>query len=131
MALLSREEILGADDLKTVDLYVPEWGGEVRLRTLTGEERDKFEASFTVQRGNKTKQNAANFRARLVSMCIVNEKGQRLFSPADINALGRKSVSALQRVFNKCNEMNGLSDEDVEELTEGFGEEAAEASTSD
>lgn len=131
MALLSREQILSADDLKTLDVHVPEWGGDVRLRALTGEERDKFEASFTVQRGGKTKQNVANFRARLVSMCIVNERGERMFNPADINALGRKSVSALQRVFNACNEMNGLSEEDVEELTEGFGEEATEASTSD
>lgn len=131
MALLSREEILSADDLKTKDVHVPEWGGEVRIRALTGEERDKFEASTVQTRGNKTKQNVENFRARLVSLCIINEQGQRMFNPADVRALGRKSVAALQRVFNACNELNGLSDEDVEELTEGFGEEANEASTSD
>lgn len=131
MALLGRDEILGADDLRTKDIPVPEWGGEVRIKALTGEERDRFEASLTQTRGNKTKQNMENFRARLIALCIVNEDGERLFVTADIKALGRKSVAALQRVFNACNELNGLSEEDIDDLTEGFGEEAPEASTSD
>lgn len=131
MALLSRDQILNADDLKTKDVHVPEWGGEVRIRALTGEERDRFEASTVQTRGSKTKQNVENFRARLVSLCIINEDGLRTFSPPDVKALGKKSVAALQRVFNACNELNGLSDEDVEELTEGFEGEATEASTSD
>jgi hypothetical protein len=131
MAILGRDAILNADDRRTRTVAVPEWGGEVLIRSLSGKERDEFEASLQVTRGNKTKQNVANFRARLLALCIVNEAGERLFVSADIPRLGDKSVAALQRVFNACNELNGLSDEDVEELTEGFDEEAPEASTSD
>lgn len=131
MAILGRDAILNADDRKTKVVPVPEWGGEVLIRSLSGKERDEFEASLVEQKGNKQKQNVANFRARLLSLCIVNEKMERLFIPADIPALGNKSVAALQRVFNACNELNGLSEQDVEELTQDFETAAPEDSTSD
>lgn len=131
MALLSREQILNADDRKTVEVEVPEWGGSVLVRSLSGAERDDFEASTVKMKGGKQQQNIANFRARLVSLCIVNEAGERMFAPVDVKALGNKSVAALQRVFNKCNELNGLSEEDIEDLTQDFDEADHEGSTSD
>lgn len=130
MGLLSRDEILKVDDLKTEDVDVPEWGGTVRLRALTGAERDKFEASTVERKGNNVKQNMQNFRARLVSLCIVNENNERMFSPPDISALGSKSSIALQRLFDKCSEMNGMSDKDIEELTENFDAAPNESSSS-
>lgn len=131
MALLSRDQILAADDLKTEDVEVPEWGGSVRIKMLTGTERDKFEASTVEVRGGKPQQNLANLRARLVSLCIVNEDGERVFSKGDVAALGMKSASALERVFQACSKLNGISDADVEELTEGFDDDPAGSSSSD
>ncbi len=52
MNLLPRDLIDGADDLPVEDVEVPEWGGAVRLRTLTGSERDGFEASVVSQNGS-------------------------------------------------------------------------------
>jgi hypothetical protein len=131
VALLNRDQILDYDDLKTVDVEVPEWGGSVRLRMLTAKERDAFEASTVETRGNKMKQNLANIRARLVALCIVDEDGKRVFDSGDVSRLGEKSAAALQRLFMKCNELNGLSDEDVEELAEGFGSGQNGSSPSD
>lgn len=130
MALLSRDQILDADDIKYEELPVPEWGGSVRLKSLAGEERDAFEASTVESKGGKTKANLANLRARLVSRCVVNEEGLLLFSPPDIKLLGKKSAAALDRVFSKCQEMNALTEKDVEELTEGFDDARSEPSTS-
>jgi hypothetical protein len=129
--LLSRDQILDAKDIETEDIPVPEWGGEVRLRMLTGTERDKFEASMVETKGNKTKQNLANFRARMVAQCIVTEAGEVMFNAKDIEALGKKSAKALGRVFDACQKMNGFSASDVEELTEGFDDAPSEDSTSD
>ena len=42
MSLLSAAEILAADDLPTEDVEVSEWNGTVRVRALTGAERDKL-----------------------------------------------------------------------------------------
>lgn len=141
--LLSRDDILKADDLETEDVPVPEWAPKgtpdpsvcvVRLRMLTGTERDRFERMMneaqTSTNGSK-KKNLENFRARMVSMCAVDEDGGRLFNAADIAVLGTKSAKALSRVFDKCQEMNGVTPSDIEDLTEGFGDSPSEPSTSD
>ncbi|MFD8117096.1 hypothetical protein [Streptomyces microflavus] len=131
MAFLTKDQILSAEDI-TVEVFpVPEWGGDVRLRMLTAAERDRFEASTIETRGGKQKQNLANLRARLVALCIVDENGVRVFQSGDVTRLGNKSASALQRLFDKCNEMNALSEDDIEELTEGFDETPGEGSSTD
>ena len=116
MALLTREEILQADDLPVEDVDVPEWGGTVRVRTLSGAERDRFEGSITEQRGKKIKVKADNIRAKLVALSVVNEKGQPVFDEGDVRQLGKKSAKALDRVFDVAQRLSGISDEDVEEL---------------
>ncbi|MFE3382837.1 hypothetical protein [Streptomyces anulatus] len=50
---LSAEQILDADDLAIEDVPVPEWGGTVRVKGMSGTERDRFEAGFV---GNDMKQ---------------------------------------------------------------------------
>lgn len=136
MALLTRDQILNADDLVTRDVEVPEWrprGADpnekfyVRIRTLTAEQRDKWEASTVVVKNGQQKLNAENLRARLIALCIVNENNELLFTPPDIRRLGNKSSAALQRVFNACQELNAVTDEDIEEMAEGFGESQDDA----
>ena len=50
-------------------------------------------------------------------MSMVDAQGQRLFSEADVAALGKKSAAALGRVYDAAARLAGLSAEDVEELT--------------
>lgn len=113
---LGRDAILAAPDLAFEDVPVPEWGGKVRVRGMTGEERDAWEAALLEARSEDKKHNARNVRATLVSLTVVDENGQRLFSEADIPALGRKSVKALQRVYNVAQRLSRISAEDVKEL---------------
>ena len=98
------------------DVEVPEWGGTVRVRGMTGTERDKFEAAVVEMKGKKTTMNMENFRARLAAKTIIDEDGKRLFHDSHIKALGAKSATALQRVFDVAQRLSGFSDEDVEEL---------------
>ena len=46
MNILSKEAILAADDLPREIVSVPEWGGQVCVRTMTGTDRDAFETSL-------------------------------------------------------------------------------------
>lgn len=114
MTYLSKDAILQADDLSYEDVPVPEWGGTVRLRTLTGSERDKFEAGVY---GDGKKVKLDDFRARLCALCMVDGEGNRLFGDSEVKQLGKKSASGLNRVFEKATHINGFSDQDVEELT--------------
>lgn len=132
MALLGRNQILDAKDLLTEDVPVPEWGGDVRIRMLTGEERDAYEASMVdMKKDGTAKTNRENVRARLLILCIVNEQGEQMFNKADIKMLGRKSAKAMERIINKCNELNGISEEDEAALAEGFDNAPDEGSTTD
>lgn len=131
MALLNRDTILKADDLAYEEVEVPEWGGSVRVKTLTGVERDKLEASMVEQKGKHQRINAINFRAKLVALTVVDEEGYNVFAESDVKALSSKNSGALDKVATVASRLAGMSEEDVEELTEGFGDAPSEASTSD
>ena len=131
MALLSRDAILAADDREYEVVPCPEWGGEVRLRSLTGAERDAYEQSLIETRGRSREMNLRNARAKLVALCAVDERGNRLFSDADVAALGRKNAKPLDRLFDAARRLSGLSDDDVDRLTEDFDNAQSDASTTD
>ena len=117
MTLLTKAGILAANDLKTEDVDVPEWGGAVRVRSFTGRERDAFEAAMVRGDGKDRKVDLTNMRARLVGLTVIDEAGQRLFTDEEVDLLGAKSGAALDRVFAVAQKLNGLSGADVEELT--------------
>lgn len=129
--LLTREQILGADDRETQDVSVPEWGGTVRVQSLSGAERDAYEAGILQVKGDGTRKfTLANARARLASLAIISEDGTRLFSEADVNALGEKSASALERVFDIAAKLSGLTEADVAKMVEDFDDAPSGGSTS-
>jgi hypothetical protein len=114
---LTRESILNAKDLKRDLVKVPEWGGEVFVRCMTGTERDAFESEAYTVKGKNIEINKDNFRARLLVRVLVDEKNERIFSDQDIGSLGGKSGKCLDRLFSVAMRVNGLSRDDVEELT--------------
>jgi len=125
---LNREEILKADDLPREPVDAPEWGGQVFIRTMTGTERDAWEAEM-VQ--GKDQVDMQNFRARLAVRVLVDEKGERLFKDGDAHRLGLKSARVLARIYDKARELNGLSNEDAEELVKNSGSAPSDKTGSD
>lgn len=115
MSVLTRQQILEAKDLITEKVNVPEWGGDVFVKTLTGLQRDAFEASIVGEDG--TKRNMKNMRAKLVALTVVDEASKCLFKFEDASALGKKSGKSLDRVFTIAMRLSGLSQKDVKELT--------------
>jgi hypothetical protein len=118
MSLLTRDQILDAEDIKTELVKVPEWGGDVNVKMFTATERDAFEESIVTRNGDDVKTNLENFRAKLCAATMVNENGRQYFpNPKDVKLLGKKSAKALDRVFAVAQSINGMSKDDVEELT--------------
>ncbi len=127
---LNRAEILAISDLKTEDVFVPEWDAWVKVRSLNASERDHFEASTVERRGKNVVTNLENIRARLCLLCMVDENGERLFAEEDTYPLGGKSAAALDRVFVVAQRLNGLRDQDIEELAgESNGGQSADSPT--
>jgi hypothetical protein len=133
--LLTRESILGFDDRKYCYVAVPEWGGRVKLRTMMGSERDDFELALLEQKraGKRTtfETNLKNIRAKLVAYCICDELGARLFADTDVTALGRKSGTALDRVYEAARKLNGMTEEEIEELAKNSESGPTEDSATD
>ncbi len=113
MALLTKDQILKQDDLKSEIVSVPEWGGDVRVCTMSGFARDRFEAGITGKNGGM---NMQNIRAKLAAATIVDEEGKLLFDENDIIKLGNKSCAALDRVFAAAQRLNLITNDDVEVL---------------
>lgn len=120
MNLLSRDDILGADDLKTETIRIPEWDNKekgieayVKVRTLSAFEADKYEEATTGKNGGKSLLHA---RARLAAACLVDDDGSQMFTEKDIVKLSKKSSSALDRIFIAVMELNSFDDKDIEQL---------------
>ncbi len=109
MKMLDKQAILSAADLKTEKVEVPEWGGAVTVSQITAADRDRFEASIYVGEGTARKTNTANMRARLCAICLVDEKGERLFSDEEANALGKKNADVMDRLFDIAQRLNGMN----------------------
>ena len=110
--LLNRNAILAAQDLPAETVSVPEWGGEVRVRVLTGTERDAMSAAMV---GADRQLDLSTYKLRLVAASLVDEQGQRLFADAEIAMLGAKSSLALERVFVVADRLNALNLGAIEE----------------
>lgn len=127
MAILTKADILGAQDLPSKTVEVPEWGGEVLVRGLTGTERDSFEMRMAAanKSGNTEGQ---ELRAALAARCIVNEEGVREFTDKEVGQLGKKSGAALDRIFDEIRKLSGMTKEAPKEAAEDFGEAAGDDS---
>lgn len=130
MSLLTKDQILGADDLPTKDIFIEEWGGTVRIRCLTGAERDAFEGDVTSTNGSNVTINYRNMRAKLLARCLVGEDGRRLFKESEVVELGKKSSKVITRLFDEARKLSGMTAEDVEELAGNSGSALSGASIS-
>ena len=136
LKVLSRADILEANDRQTEWVDVPEWGGRVLVRSLEGLERDRYESALLVYGKDAkglptiTGTNTDNVRAQLCAMTMIDEEGTNLFTAADVLVLGHKSAAALERVFQVAQRLSNLTDRDVERLMDGLGKDPSAASGS-
>lgn len=129
--ILSRSDILGCDDMRSQTLEIPEWGGSVRIRSLTGAEREAFEANLYRLVDGRRELELENFRAKLAAACIVDEEDRQIFSAADVLALAKKSSVALARIFNAAEALNGMHADAVAGAQKNSASGPTGASTSD
>lgn len=118
MKQLSITDILNKDDVKTKVIDIPEWGGSVEIRSMTGEARDAYEESvFKRLENGEYERDLSNARAKLIAACVYGPDGTRMFkSDAQIKALGSKSAIVLDRLFTECQNLNAISQQDMDEL---------------
>lgn len=131
-----REKVLAAQDGAHEYVHVPEWEVTVKVVSLTGTDREKYQqAALQFGRGANgqpivTGYNMVNSSARLVSLSVRDEDGERVFSEADVLALGDKNPVALDRIVEVARRLSGLTTEAVEAAKAGFATDPSDSSGS-
>lgn len=105
VTLLDRAAVLATVDLQIEPVDVPEWGGRLFVRVMSARERDRYELTLARQRDA----GAWNIRALMVACGACDQHGRALFAVSDVEALGDKSVDAMERVAAAVDRLNGLS----------------------
>lgn len=124
LKVLTRDEILGADDIQIWEVEVPEWGGIVLCKSLTAAQVERVQNKF---KGKGMK----GVTAALVAMAVVDEDGKRVFHQNDLPELSTKSITACTRVLKVIMEQNAMEEEDLEELAKNSDDGQTEDLLSD
>ena len=99
---LDRQAVLAATDIQIKPVKVPEWGGEIHVKTLTGELRDLLRVDADKAQGEL----ATCVRFIIATAC--DAEGKLIFAAEDFNALMGKASHVLARVFREVLKVNGI-----------------------
>lgn len=120
--LLSKDQLRSKPVLPTAYVLCSEWGGRVKVRGLTGEERDAFDTETgVIQKSGRPV--TENFRGRFVAWCLCDDNGELLFVTRSAKGrlelesgaaemIGGKGTVDLQRVYKIAATLNGLGEDD-------------------
>lgn len=129
---LSRDEILSVEDYVTDVVDAHEWGGKVRVRSLEASHRARIESTtYEVNRAGKGYEKITDMAVKVVIWGCINEKGDRLFSDADLKALMKKNPAPIERIENRILELSGLKQGAVEAAAEDFSDAQSSNSSTD
>jgi hypothetical protein len=113
MALLSKDAIMSVDDRDSVTVDVEEWGGEVVLCVPSAGDFDGWSSRHSDGDGKFSV--TSTTRTELVAMCLVDADGKRMFSSKELEQLGSKSLAVIADLFDRCKELCGITEEDIED----------------
>ena len=106
---------------------VPELGDFCYLRVLTARERDAFDQSTGDPLTKKL--TVDNITARLVVLCLCNEKGVRLYNNGEASHVGDMPTTVIELLYNESRRINGMLPEAVEDAAKN-SEETPDSSSS-
>lgn len=117
---LTKEQILGIQDIKFEEVDIPEWGGKIRVKVMNGTERSIFDSTAFPKQDNGTDQ--ASLRGLLVALTVVDAEGKKLFTPAEAALLNEKSAVALDAICEVAMQLNKLLPEALEKTRKNLPE---------
>lgn len=113
--MLTREQILATDNFEFDEMEIPAWGGTIRLRTMSGADRDKFDSQCVRQQVGDKSVDMAGLRTLLLTLCIVGEDGKPMFNKKDVEALNGLDSRAVRDVYERISKTNELGEVATEE----------------
>jgi hypothetical protein len=112
--MLSREQLLGSFTRRY--RMIETLAGQVRIRNLTEAEKSDFEAGGLKENGNLNLTHVRATRRKLLATVLVNDAGQLLLQPTDLDRLKDIDAAVTSAIFAAATEHCGFTGEEVEEL---------------
>lgn len=109
---LSRDEVLAAQDFKTEEVEVPEWGGVVLVRELSALDFDSVGFPMVKEDGEIDARGARGMGVKIVSLSVIDEEGNRLFTSKDVRALGARAIAPIRRITAVVMSLSGMVEEE-------------------
>lgn len=116
------DQILGASDIESATLDVPEWGVTLELRSPSAEERAAFITRFMPDDWSEADENyrpdlTVMYCAAIITMSHDPLTGERVFEMNDstMAALAQKNGAVVERVALEAMKLAGIEKDAVEE----------------
>lgn len=106
--LLDKAQLLKKLTLKTEDVEIG--GGKVRVTELGAEDYFKVLSDPANQDGDKM---SPRFMPTMLALCVIDAKGNRLFTDADIEMLGKSALVPFKKLTEVVRRLNGLTGEEI------------------
>jgi hypothetical protein len=131
MALLNRNQILEAKDIKTKVIPVSEWGGDIMIKQLSAKEYNDITMNMVNIRKMAAKQLSSkknadenledainelaikNQKILLIIKSVVDENMKPLFTEADMELLYQKNTNVIDKIIAEIEEFNANSIEET------------------
>src|SRR5690606_14267448 len=100
------------------------------VRPLTAVQRSLIESTMLEANQTKRFDKVGRVAIQCVARCVVDEQGERVFTEADVKALGEKSSAPILRLRDAIFGLSGMSKGAVEEELADFTEPPTGSSSS-
>lgn len=122
-----RDQILNTQDIPKESVTVPEWGVTIEMRGMTGAERTRI-MDLAMDAGGELNLQSI-YPEIVISTAFDPETGEKVFEPADRDALLSKSANALDRVALVGMRLSGFTQESADAAGKGSSATATDASS--
>lgn len=127
--MFTKADILGAElTPEPVDVVINGKKGIVYVRGMTGTERDRWEQETLKLKKASKDEVLEHIRASIACRTLCDDKGVRLFTDSDVNAVSQKPASLLDPIYDKGSKLSGIRKEDAEELAKNSQSDRNESS---
>lgn len=114
--LASRSDFLGSTcERRYREVTLPISGKRVRIQSLSELERARYEAALIDGNGRRIAARVRDQRARLICLCLVDERGDRLLHDTDVDAVLARDSHDDGYLYDQIFDLVGLANPGVED----------------
>lgn len=106
--LLTKEQIFACEDIRSKVVNIPQWKGDVKIRVMSIADQIEFEAL------NKDKKSDTDIIFAMLSLCCIDNEGNKLFDKKDLPEIKKKSSAVILKLFKECLDLNSLNEKDLD-----------------